>query len=109
MIRRRVGEIAALLLISDGVVGVLQPERHTRLWRSGPGMYRRPCSRSSGTRPDEARGDGRSGHRILVGTQAAPRNKRCRAPRRSTSSRAGSAPSPPESWGDGDLPIFIDG
>ena len=40
MIRRRMTEIAALLLIGDGVVGLLQPERHTRLWRNGPAPYR---------------------------------------------------------------------
>lgn len=40
MIQQRVTEIAALLLIGDGVVGMLQPRRHARLWRSGPKPYR---------------------------------------------------------------------
>lgn len=40
MIQQRITEIAALLLIGDGMVGMLQPKRHTRLWRRGPGPYR---------------------------------------------------------------------
>ena len=40
MIRQRATEIAALLMVGDGIVGMLQPERHTRLWQSGPGPYR---------------------------------------------------------------------
>ena len=40
MIRQRVGEVAAILLVGDGLVGMLQTERHTRLWWSGPRPYR---------------------------------------------------------------------
>lgn len=40
MVQQRIAEIAALLLIGDGMVGMLQPERHTRLWRRGPAPYR---------------------------------------------------------------------
>lgn len=40
MVQQRIAEIAALLLIGDGMVGMLQPERHTRLWRRGPTPYR---------------------------------------------------------------------
>ena len=40
MVRERVAEIAALLMVGDGVVGLVQPGRHTRLWRSGPRPYR---------------------------------------------------------------------
>ena len=38
---RRTKELLALLLVGDGVVAVLQPTRHTLLWRSGPTRYRR--------------------------------------------------------------------
>lgn len=38
--QQRMTEIAALLLVGDAVVGMLQPERHARLWRSGPRAYR---------------------------------------------------------------------
>jgi hypothetical protein len=40
MIQQRLGEFAGILLVGDGVVGMLQPERHTRLWLSGPAPYR---------------------------------------------------------------------
>ena len=40
MIRQRATEVAALLMVGDGVVGMLQPERHARLWQSGPRPYR---------------------------------------------------------------------
>lgn len=40
MIQQRLTELAGLLLVGDGVVGMLQPERHTRLWQSGPRPYR---------------------------------------------------------------------
>lgn len=40
MIQQRIAEVAALLLVGDGVVGLMQPERHARLWRSGPRPYR---------------------------------------------------------------------
>ena len=40
MIRQRATEIAALLMVGDGVIGMLQPERHARLWQSGLRPYR---------------------------------------------------------------------
>jgi hypothetical protein len=33
-------ELFALLLIGEGVVGVLYPEQHTRLWAFGPRPWR---------------------------------------------------------------------
>lgn len=40
MIQQRITELAALLMVGDGIVGLMQPERHTRLWWSGPRRYR---------------------------------------------------------------------
>lgn len=40
MIRDRLLEMFALMLIGDGVVGLVQPERHSRLWLQGPQPYR---------------------------------------------------------------------
>ncbi len=37
----RMQEVLAMLLIGDGVIGLLQPERHARLWKHGPTQYRR--------------------------------------------------------------------
>lgn len=31
---KRAGEMAALFMIGDGALGLLQPERHVALWRS---------------------------------------------------------------------------
>jgi len=31
---RRAGEMAAVFMIGDGLLGLLQPERHVDLWRS---------------------------------------------------------------------------
>ena len=40
MVSRRVQELMAILLIGDGVVALLQPQRHVRLWTFGPASYR---------------------------------------------------------------------
>lgn len=34
---RRAAEMAAVFMIGDGLLGVLQPERHVDLWRSNVG------------------------------------------------------------------------
>lgn len=36
----RIAEFLVIVLIGDGRVGLLQPRRHSRLWRSGPAPYR---------------------------------------------------------------------
>ena len=36
---KRIKEALAVLLIGDGLIGVLEPRRHTALWSAGP---RRP-------------------------------------------------------------------
>lgn len=36
----RLGDTVGIVLIGDGVVGLLNPQRHARLWRRGPGPYR---------------------------------------------------------------------
>ena len=39
MIGKRMMELLGLVLIGDGIIGLLQPARHTRLWRKGPKPY----------------------------------------------------------------------
>ena len=39
MIIERLREFVAIVIIGDGVVGLTQPQRHTRLWRNGPRAY----------------------------------------------------------------------
>lgn len=34
---KRAGEMAAVFMIGDGLLGLLQPERHVALWRSDVG------------------------------------------------------------------------
>lgn len=36
MAAKRLREIIAIILIGDGVVGLLDPKRHVGLWRRGP-------------------------------------------------------------------------
>lgn len=38
---KRIKEALALLLIGDGVIAMLEPRRHTRLWSGSPGTYRK--------------------------------------------------------------------
>lgn len=40
MIVKRLWKLAALLMIGDGMVGLLQSERHFWLWEWGPKPYR---------------------------------------------------------------------
>ncbi len=41
MIARRLKEAAAIVLIGDGVIALVAPSRHSRLWQGGPLGYRR--------------------------------------------------------------------
>lgn len=40
LIGRRTLEFAGILLVGDGVIGALRPERHARLWIAGPRVWR---------------------------------------------------------------------
>ncbi len=40
MVIKRLREILAIMLIGDGVIGLLDPERHVALWRRGQSSYR---------------------------------------------------------------------
>jgi hypothetical protein len=40
MLNKRLKEILGIILIGDGLVGLLQSRRHTLLWREGPKPYR---------------------------------------------------------------------
>jgi hypothetical protein len=37
---RRVGESAGMLMIGDGVLGIIHPREHCLLWRGGPAWWR---------------------------------------------------------------------
>lgn len=37
----RIKEVIAILLVGDGVVALVNPFRHSLLWRSGPGLWER--------------------------------------------------------------------
>jgi hypothetical protein len=41
MIGRRFKEIAAIMMIGEGIVGALIPRRYMRLWDFGPKRYRK--------------------------------------------------------------------
>lgn len=38
---KRLKESLAIVLIGDGVVALLDPDRHNRLWKRGPEPYRK--------------------------------------------------------------------
>jgi hypothetical protein len=38
---RRIAELAAMVVIGDGVIALVAPRRHSLLWRFGPEGYRR--------------------------------------------------------------------
>ena len=38
--RRRFSESAGMLMIGDGVLGMIYPRAHCLLWRGGPGWWR---------------------------------------------------------------------
>lgn len=40
LIARRLIQLAALILIGDGVMGLLKPRRHSLLWHFGPELAR---------------------------------------------------------------------
>ena len=39
--RQRILETIGMLMIGDGVLGVVEPEKHCRLWQRGPDMWQR--------------------------------------------------------------------
>ena len=39
MVRERFAELVGMLMIGDGVLAVLEPSRHARLWREGPATW----------------------------------------------------------------------
>jgi len=41
MVGRRLKEIAAMMIIGEGIIGAVFPRRHTLLWKFGPKKYRR--------------------------------------------------------------------
>jgi hypothetical protein len=41
MVTRRVKEAIGILVIGDGVVALIAPVRHSRLWQFGPARYQR--------------------------------------------------------------------
>jgi hypothetical protein len=51
MVSRRVKEIAAILMIGEGIIGALIPRRHMRLWEFGPKRYRK-FIKASAKRPN---------------------------------------------------------
>ncbi|MGE0128571.1 MAG: hypothetical protein AB7U82_10870 [Blastocatellales bacterium] len=40
MVGKRFKEIAAMMMIGEGIIGALTPRRHMRLWDFGPKKYR---------------------------------------------------------------------
>jgi hypothetical protein len=40
MFVKRINELAAIVLVGDGLLAVVQPRRRTVLWRDGPRPYR---------------------------------------------------------------------
>ena len=54
MIGRRFKEIAAIMMIGEGIIGALIPRRHVRLWDFGPKRYRK-FIKASAKRPNLVR------------------------------------------------------
>lgn len=52
---RRVAEVAGILLIGEGVMGLLQPRRYSRLWHFGPQLLR-AATEELAEHPKTARG-----------------------------------------------------
>ena len=50
-------ELAAMILIGDGILNVTHPRRHSALWNCGPEPYRRVASKLQ-SRPQATRGIG---------------------------------------------------
>lgn len=40
MWRKRSNELVAIVLVGDGVIGLVQPRRHAQLWKVGPAPLR---------------------------------------------------------------------
>ena len=38
---QRIKECVAIVLIGDGAIGLLNPRRHSRLWKNGPQPYQK--------------------------------------------------------------------
>lgn len=38
--KQRIQECLAIVLLGDAVIGLLNPRRHSRLWKNGPKSYR---------------------------------------------------------------------
>ncbi|MFO7655143.1 MAG: hypothetical protein R6X25_15190 [Candidatus Krumholzibacteriia bacterium] len=36
----RLKETVAIAMVGDGLLALVEPERHVRLWNSGPGLWR---------------------------------------------------------------------
>lgn len=45
---RRLKELVAIVVIGDGVVGLVAPRRHSLLWELGPEWYRRAMETLAG-------------------------------------------------------------
>jgi hypothetical protein len=45
MKRRRLAELTALMMVGDGVLTAVGPERHVGLWSCGPQWYKRVADR----------------------------------------------------------------
>jgi hypothetical protein len=54
MIGRRFKELAAIMMIGEGIIGTLIPSRYMSLWDFGPKRYRR-FIRASAKRPNLVR------------------------------------------------------
>lgn len=54
LLARRVVETAALFLIGDGIMGLLKPRRHSRLWHFGLEITK-ATTEELATHPDAAR------------------------------------------------------
>ncbi len=44
MLNERIKEIAAIVMIGDGVLGVVSPRRHLKLWYRGPAAWQKLVS-----------------------------------------------------------------
>ena len=51
-------ELAAMVLIGDGILNVVHPRRHSAIWNCGPASYRQVASKLQ-SRPQVAREEGR--------------------------------------------------
>jgi hypothetical protein len=54
MVGRRLKEIAAIMMIGEGIVGALIPRRYMSLWEFGPKRYRK-FIKASAKRPNLVR------------------------------------------------------